>query len=137
MNVLLPIKPKFAEAILEGRKGVEFRKTRFRRPVKRAVIYATAPRREIVGMFEVCWLEYGHPHAIWRKHGRDGAISRREFLRYYGGAENACVLGVGNVVTFAKAFRPFEHLRQFLIPQQFRYLQDAEVEAILRIAEVS
>jgi len=135
MNLLLPIKPRFAEAIMEGRKEVEFRKARFRHPVERAVIYATAPRQEIVGLFEVCWLEYDCPDTIWNRHGRQGAISRRDFFRYYNGTELACAMGVGEVTAFLKAFCPREHLGQFVIPQQFRYLRDLEVQAILRVAE--
>jgi len=135
MNILLPIKPWFAEAILKGTKGVEFRKVRFRHRIRRAVIYATVPQRKVVGLFEIRWMEYGSPTVLWEKHGRGGAISQEEFFDYYSGTEQACALGIGSVVAFANAFYPPQLLKNFVIPRQFRYLTEAEVEAILRIAK--
>ena len=46
MNILLSIKPKYAEAITEGRKSFEFRKSMFREEsIERIYLYSTLPGR--------------------------------------------------------------------------------------------
>lgn len=52
-NIVMSIHPKHAEAILNGTKTVEFRKTRPRKPFGMVIVYATAPVKRIVGQFEV------------------------------------------------------------------------------------
>lgn len=53
MDVLLSIKPRFAEAILDGRKKYEFRKNKFsEKDINCVYIYSTSPIRKIVGIFK-------------------------------------------------------------------------------------
>jgi predicted transcriptional regulator len=62
---LLSIRPEYAEAILNGTKRVEFRRTRFSRDVSFIVIYATQPVGKVVGWFEVDGIETSTP-GEWR-----------------------------------------------------------------------
>ncbi len=49
MDVLLSIKPKFAEAIIDGRKRYEFRKSKFaKKDINRVYIYSIYPVKKIV-----------------------------------------------------------------------------------------
>ena len=52
-TILLPIKPKYAEMILNGEKDIEFRKSFPKQDVDKIVIYATAPISRIVGEVKV------------------------------------------------------------------------------------
>jgi len=53
-NVLLSIKPEFAERIFQGIKRYEFRKAIFRnRNVNKVIVYASAPISKVIGEFEI------------------------------------------------------------------------------------
>ena len=52
MRVLLSIKPEFVSSIFKGEKRFEYRRTIFKSPVERVVIYETSPTKKIVGEFE-------------------------------------------------------------------------------------
>lgn len=49
--VLLPIKPRYATRIMDGSKRVEFRRRPFGRVPEWVVIYASAPVKQVVGLF--------------------------------------------------------------------------------------
>jgi predicted transcriptional regulator len=49
----MSIHPQYADAILRGDKTVEFRKRGFSHPVSHVLIYATAPRKLVLGYFVV------------------------------------------------------------------------------------
>lgn len=54
MNILLSIKPKYAEAILRGEKIWEFRKKiPFHPPAEQVIMYATNPVGLVVGSFSI------------------------------------------------------------------------------------
>ena len=50
---LMSIHPRYAHAILEGRKTVEFRKRPLAEDVTHVVIYSTVPDRAVIGYFTV------------------------------------------------------------------------------------
>ena len=50
--ILLPIFPKYAQAIFEGTKKVEFRKLNIPQTISHVVVYSTAPTQKIIGYFE-------------------------------------------------------------------------------------
>lgn len=50
---LISIRPRYAHAILDGRKTVEFRKRRLAEDVTHVVIYSTRPDRAVIGFFEL------------------------------------------------------------------------------------
>lgn len=52
MDVLLSLKPKYAEMILSGKKTVELRKRWANKEVDKVWIYATEPVGKILGYFE-------------------------------------------------------------------------------------
>jgi predicted transcriptional regulator len=118
---LLSVKPRFAEAILDGDKTVELRKQRFGADVSLVLIYATSPVARIVGWFEVGNIDAAKPATLWRKYREATGISAAEFKGYYGGAE------VGYAITVDRAARldepiPLIHVGIASAPQNFRYL---------------
>jgi predicted transcriptional regulator len=59
MNVLLSLKPKYAEAILDGRKKYEFRRTIFKRKdISKIFIYSNNGVGQITGYFEFSCLRH-------------------------------------------------------------------------------
>jgi predicted transcriptional regulator len=58
-EVVMSIKPKYAQAILDGTKKYEFRKTHPLYRVGKVYIYETAPTKAIVGWFVLLGIEGG------------------------------------------------------------------------------
>lgn len=82
MSALLSIKPTYAEAILSGTKKWEFRRRKFVETPDKIYIYCTSPVRKVVGFFEPGEIISGSSEKIWRRCGKESAISRREFYKY-------------------------------------------------------
>ena len=63
--ILLPIRPVYADKILDGSKRFEFRR-QAAKDVDRLVLYATAPTRMVVGEVEVLdVMSASRPHQLW------------------------------------------------------------------------
>jgi predicted transcriptional regulator len=128
---LLPIKPIYADAIVDGRKRVEFRKTRFRRRVTHIAIYASMPVQRIIGIFRVADCEQASPERLWERHQAIGAISSDDFNTYYADLETGVAIHIADVLRLACPV-PLQALC-VRPPQSFRYLTEAEI-ARLRAA---
>jgi len=54
MNVLLSVKPKYTEKILEGEKKYEFRRAIFKKQnIEKVYIYSSSPVSKIVAAFDI------------------------------------------------------------------------------------
>ena len=83
MNVLMSIKPEFADKILLKEKLYEFRKSSFGRDVSKIFIYSTAPRKEIVGYFTPSKIITDSPEDLWNSYREVSGISISDFFKYY------------------------------------------------------
>jgi predicted transcriptional regulator len=119
---LLAIKPRFAEAIIAGRKTVEFRRTRFSQPPSHIVLYASSPVSKVVAYFEVTSIKELTPLGLWRQFRDDGAIDHDEFMDYYRGAATGVAITVGNVSALPGPKPLHNLLPRTKPPQSFRYL---------------
>lgn len=86
MNVLLSIKPKYADKIFSGEKKWEYRKKIWKRDdVDVVVVYASAPVSKMIGEFKtikgcsIC----ATLKSLWYQTGKDGGISKEEFEKYF------------------------------------------------------
>lgn len=123
MRVLLSIKPEYAEKILNGTKRFEYRKALFRNPkVKTVVIYATMPVGKVVGEFKVGGLVKGTPDDLWDRTKEASGISRKFFMTYFDGRDEAHAICVSD----PKRYRSPRSLSSVAgtktAPQSFRYL---------------
>ena len=119
---LLPIQPRFANAILRGEKRVEFRRRRFGRDVEYVVVYASSPVCGIVGSFRVSGIEEGCPDDIWEDYKEVGGIEREDYFRYYEGAERAFAIGIERVCVLDKPLSLDQLSRGLKPPQSYTYL---------------
>ncbi len=127
---LLPIKPIYADAIVDGRKRVEFRKTRFRRRVTHVAIYASTPVQRIIAIFRVAEFEHANPEDLWERHHAVGAISMDDFNTYYADLEIGVAIHIADVFPLASPVR-LQTLR-VRAPQSFRYLTAPETARLRR-----
>lgn len=130
---LLPIKPRFAQAILDGTKTVEFRRHGFARQISYILIYASSPIKRVVGYFRIANITRDAPRRIWQKYEDVAGITAAEFLEYYAGADTAVAIEVRDLVVLDRPVTLRNIRRSLQAPQSFCYL-DASILRRLRSA---
>lgn len=78
--------PRFAEAILDGRKTVELRRRPPRRAVSTALIYSTSPVKAVTGSARVCGVVEAPTRELWDRYGPYTDLNEIEYLAYFSGA---------------------------------------------------
>jgi predicted transcriptional regulator len=139
-SLLLSLRPRFAQAILDGVKTVELRRTRVSAPPGTLlVLYASSPVMAVVGVATLTDRETDSPEAIWRTFGPRLGLSRAEFSDYLAGVENATALSVADPrplsdpLTLAglRTHSPFQP------PQSYRYVTAADPLPITELTVAS
>jgi len=124
--LLLSIRPRFTDSILDGTKTIELRRTRPRvEPGDAVLIYASSPVKAIVGGFLIGELIQGSPARLWDRVKNMAGVTQPEYDDYFTGA------AVGYGITIARRWRlpkpvSLETLRlrhpSFWPPQSYAYL---------------
>ena len=118
---LISIHPRFANAILDGTKQVEFRKVAFKRSITHVLLYATAPIQQIVGYVEVADVEERSPAALWQRYHEVAGIEREAFFAYYRGKATGVALKVRRPQRLLRPLPLKELHRGATPPQSFLY----------------
>jgi predicted transcriptional regulator len=134
--LLLSLRPRFAEAILNGSKTIEIR----RRPVKAPagtplVLYASSPTMAVVGTAVLADVVVLTPHTAWRRYRETLGVTWAEFSDYLEGAPAAHLLRVTDAKELNKPL-PLQALRRstsFHPPQSFRYIAPSDPPQIRRL----
>ena len=122
--MLLSVRPRHAEAILEGRKTVEVRRRPVRvEPGSTVLIYATSPTRAVVGLALAGSTVRANAEIGWAEHHSALAIARFELDEYLDGA-------TGSFISLERATRLATPLgltdlrngHRFRPPRSYRYL---------------
>ena len=133
--ILLPIFPQYANAIMEGKKKVEFRKRNIPSHIKHVVVYSTAPEKMVIGTFEVDRITKATPKALWKKFNKIGFVEKEFLFDYYDNQDIGIAIHVGKTREIENPF-PLSKIKKGLsAPQSFRYLQDDEWEKVQDLAE--
>jgi predicted transcriptional regulator len=128
-TLLLSLRPRFAEAILNGRKTIEVR----RRPVNAqsgspVILYASSPVMAVVGTARLAGIELCAAPTAWRKYSHTLGLTRAELDGYLEGIDKAFLLHLKRVNTLNEPL-PLRHLQAegpFRPPQSFRYVADTD-----------
>jgi len=125
MNVLLSIKPKYVNEIVNGNKRYEFRKSVFRQRdnVDRVYIYASSPVKRIVGEFTIKTIMEKHPKELWRICKEFSGISEVEFFDYFKNTDKGYAIEIGMLELF-DPIDPKDHIPDFSPPQSFCYTDE-------------
>ncbi len=122
-NVLLSIKPIFAEIIFRGEKRFEFRKTIFKnRNIHKIIVYASAPISKVIGEFEVddiLELETSH---LWEKTKNHSGIEKDYFDNYFHNKKIGYAIKVGRMKLYETPLELQKHFKISRPPQSFMYL---------------
>jgi predicted transcriptional regulator len=121
MNVILSIKPKYANAILAGEKKVEFRKLTFKKEIEKVYIYSSAPEQRIIGYFTIKNIISDTPERLWRKFNRVGSINEEDFFDYFENKEIGYSICIEKFNRFKHAIDPKKIFNNFVPPQSYMY----------------
>lgn len=134
---LMSIHPRYAEAILAGKKLVEFRKRPLPPDVEMVLIYATSPVRAIIGWFTVSGVVRTTPDAIWRSLHSVGEISRSDFQSYYAGCAEGVAMLVGETGRLAGPVTLSELSPTPATPQSFNYIAETVLDQLVPVGQES
>jgi len=118
----MSVHPQYAEAIMNGRKKVEFRKRPLAEDVGLVWVYATAPVQLIVGYFEVGVTVTAAVRNLWRRFSRVGCIDRSDFDRYYASSVVGAGIQIERATRLAVPMSIGELLPSGVPPQSFAYV---------------
>ena len=122
---LMSIHPEFTDAILSGRKTVEFRKRPIGEDVTHVIVYAAAPTAAVVGAFAVAGQATDDPRNLWRAYADMAGISQDRFFAYFAGRTTGTGIHVGQVLISPAPLRISDGLGLARPPQSYQYV-DAE-----------
>jgi predicted transcriptional regulator len=127
-KLLLSVRPVFAESILSGSKTVELRR-RFSNQVHtdaHLLIYASSPKKAIVGYTKLERVYKAPIDSIWREHSDSIGISMDGFYEYFNGLDLGYALVLKEPITLHTE-RSLEALRnacRFTPPQSYCFVTD-------------
>lgn len=121
-KVLMPIKPKYANQILDGAKKFEYRKSKIRKNnVHSIIIYATAPVKKVIGEVEILDIIEDTPENIWNQTHEHSGMTKEDYDKYFKDKD----IAVAYVLGKAKRYTKEKSLAKFDIcyyPQSYVYV---------------
>lgn len=123
-KMLLSIRPRFVQHILDGSKRFEYRKVRSKRDVSHIIIYSTSPVMKVVAEARVKEVLVDDPETIWKLTNTYSGVSKEFFDQYYLGKDVAVAYELDDIEEYPASL----DLKDFGVstaPQSFIYLDDA------------
>lgn len=98
IDAIISIKPRHVENILSGAKTVELRVRNINLPTGSTLwVYSTLPVGKVKLSTEISFVDLLPPKEIWKKHGKNICISKKEFDEYTKGRSLVSAIGLKNV----------------------------------------
>lgn len=123
MRALLSIKPIFADRIFEETKKFEFRRSIFKQPVTKVVVYASAPTSLVVGEFDVDAVIYDDLDKLWATTKQHAGIPKHYFYHYFQGKNKGYAIKIGKVYRYKETIS-LQQKYGIQPPQSYLYLFD-------------
>lgn len=120
-NIILPIKPEFAEKILNGEKRYEYRRRLCAKKIDKIYIYATAPEKRIIGEVDVTAKLCMKTEDLWKISKQHSGISKAYYTKYFNGMDVASAYQLGTVERYKKGV-PLSAIGIDYAPQSFMYI---------------
>lgn len=122
MIAFYPIKKKYTDKIFSGEKLCELRKRLPNAETNRVLIYSTYPTAKVVGYAEVKALHKGTVSSVWEELSTVAGIENEDYISYFSGSDDACVIKFNKVYKFVRPFSVNEIFDGFRVPQSFCYV---------------
>lgn len=120
-KIILPIKPKYAEKILDGKKWFEYRRKLPNRQVSKIVIYETTPVKKLVGEVNVIKVIKNSPYDLYEITKDHSGISLEDYIEYFNGANMAYAYVLSKPTRFPEPIG-IEQYGLKGVPQSYVYL---------------
>lgn len=132
-EILMSIKPRFADAILSGKKSIELRRkigTLFL-PQNRIIIYSSSPTMATVGEATIQEIIRGKPLDMKDFFLENAMVNDSEFTEYFYGCTTAFGIALKDVITYKKQI-PLSAMRSINItpPQSYCYINEENIKAL-------
>jgi predicted transcriptional regulator len=125
MNVLLSVKPKYAELIMKGSKKYEFRKVVFNNKyIEYVYIYSSSPVKKIVGIFRIGTIIEDRPLSLWDQLKGYSGMEVDEFFDYFENRKIGFAIEIKDVKRFEDPLDPKDLIPRFVPPQSFCYIKE-------------
>jgi predicted transcriptional regulator len=137
--ILLSVKPKFANLIIDGSKQVELRRTVPAQTVGTIAIYSSSPVQAIVALADVKETIEASPTKLWAiAKDNGGGLTRAELMDYFHSKKTGFAIMLQNVRVYEKPVLPTKIFKSFSAPQSFRYLMPKELKKLeqLLVSEI-
>lgn len=123
-QILMSIRPRFAEANLSGTRRFEFRRTV---PVRAAqgsivVVYASSPVRKVIGEFRIARILTDDVRGLWKMTSAGAGITEEEFIHYFRGKSIVHAIEISDPVRYAEPL-PLGAVYAGRPPQSFAYIR--------------
>lgn len=137
MDILMPIKPLWADRILNGQKQVEFRKSsliRFTLKTDLIFIYSSMPVRKIIGHFGIKEIIEDAPKELWIQFKDSAGMNEKEFFDYFQGKKIGYAIRIDLYRKYDSGIDLREISKDLSPPQSYIYLNSQFAFKILEIA---
>ena len=129
--ILLSVKPKFANLIVEGYKLVELRRTVPAQTLGTIAIYSSSPVQRIVALADVKDVIEASLSKLWQiSKDNGGGLTKAELMAYFESKKTGFAIMLENVRVYKKAVNPTKIFKPFSAPQSFRYLTSKELKRL-------
>ena len=116
-QLLMSVKPEFAERIMQGKKTVELRRKFSTRWINHRInIYASAPVMSLIGEARIAGVVANKPEIIWERFHSQVGCSRVEFDAYAAGADELYAIELDEVRPYRDRL-PITHMSHLLKEQ--------------------
>jgi predicted transcriptional regulator len=129
-DIVLAIKPKYAQKIYSGEKTFEIRRKIPKSMINRVYLYETTPVKKITGYFTLKRVFTGPVDRVWQVVAPKSGLTPDSFYVYCGQRSKVSALEINFVEKFEHPLNPYREMPRFCAPQNFLYLTTALVNKI-------
>lgn len=123
MNVIISVKPQYANQIMNGEKKFEYRKRDILKSFDKLYIYSTSPVKKIIGEARVKEVLRGDPLKIWETTYLMGGITAGDYMKYFEKSKTAFAFKLDEVIKYKKPLNYEKIDPTGKVPQSFKYIE--------------
>ena len=122
-EILLSIRPQYAELIVEGIKTVELRRSFSKSSEnKKCYIYSSSPTKAVIGECYISNVEELPLNELWKKHSNESMIGWDDFSTYFSGKEKGFAITITREKKYEKPILIQDEFKMSRPPQSFCYI---------------
>ncbi len=135
--VLLSIRDKYAQRIIEGTKKAEIRRLfSSKMNISRVYVYVPSPQKKFIGYFQVTKINKMPIDKLWKKSGKESSLTRDEFFMYFSGKDVGFSIHFDTFISFSRP-KSLDFVRNnypdFYPPQSFIYVSKRMESLLLSV----